>query len=353
MYEAEQATVTRHFDLAAHGFAIVERIMPEVTRATRLVVAGKARHTAGDRGPFGKALAPPFVVFRNGVKLRQIIRQQLGLAPHAARQGLEFLEIRPRPTVGAHGGEHAGFGGRWHGMHGQYVADTTVVQQRVFVVRAIKIAALIIARVKPGRWIAAFAITPQQEMLERIDAGGGNIRVCGKVIGRIELRQRADDTAETQLQEMAQQGFAGIGLVQSPIPAQIEKWRRRPPTGFAKTNIVQERIDPAALNVGVFAQIPIRDEIRIGAPAFLHAVLAEMHHRVMPDQIAIRVEIPIPVKQAARRQGDAIGIMIQAERIGDRPSLRTTVQAAHRHFVHETLSGIGPIFRPFRPRKSR
>jgi hypothetical protein len=52
-------------------------IETEIRRQSRLEVILKTRQAPGDIGPFGKALSPPFVIFWNGMELRQIEREQL------------------------------------------------------------------------------------------------------------------------------------------------------------------------------------------------------------------------------------------------------------------------------------
>ena len=42
----------------------------------RLIMADKAGNRFGDIGPFGEAVAPPMVIFRNGMELRQVKRNQ-------------------------------------------------------------------------------------------------------------------------------------------------------------------------------------------------------------------------------------------------------------------------------------
>ena len=55
-----------------------EVVEAQVGRDVRLIVAGKQRCSARDVGPFGEAPAPPLVVLRSGVKLRQVEGDESG-----------------------------------------------------------------------------------------------------------------------------------------------------------------------------------------------------------------------------------------------------------------------------------
>ena len=57
-----------------------EVVVAEVGRQVRLIVAGKERPGLADVRPLGETLAPPDVIFRNRMKLRQIERHQPGTA---------------------------------------------------------------------------------------------------------------------------------------------------------------------------------------------------------------------------------------------------------------------------------
>jgi hypothetical protein len=45
-------------------------------------MSGEERSRPGDVRPFGEALAPPSIVFRNGVKLGQVKGNNSGVATH-------------------------------------------------------------------------------------------------------------------------------------------------------------------------------------------------------------------------------------------------------------------------------
>ena len=53
-------------------FVEAEIVKPKFPGQLRLVVAGKLGPGFGHIGPLGESLAPPVVVFRNGMELRQI-----------------------------------------------------------------------------------------------------------------------------------------------------------------------------------------------------------------------------------------------------------------------------------------
>ena len=131
MHEAEQPGIARHRHLAAHRCGAVQRVVAQVARHPRLVVALEARHGAGDRSPFGEAGAPPFVIFRYRMELRQVVSEHLGPPAGAARQLLDRLEIRPRAGVATHRLEHPGFVLWRRRVHAQQAPDTAEVQQRI------------------------------------------------------------------------------------------------------------------------------------------------------------------------------------------------------------------------------
>ena len=58
--------------LCLQGIGIVQICVPEITWNTRLVVPSKPWHCTRDVSPLGKACAPPRIIFRKGMKLRQI-----------------------------------------------------------------------------------------------------------------------------------------------------------------------------------------------------------------------------------------------------------------------------------------
>ena len=76
--EAERAdpVLARQPRLLAHHAHVAQVVEPEVGRQPRLVVAVELGQGAGDIAPFGEAAAPPGVVLRDPVELRQVERDQ-------------------------------------------------------------------------------------------------------------------------------------------------------------------------------------------------------------------------------------------------------------------------------------
>jgi len=75
--EAAQTGELGQIDLSSDGLAQAQIVKSEFTGQVRLLVPGKQRGRFHDRTPLGKPLAPPVVVFRNRMKLRQIEGQGL------------------------------------------------------------------------------------------------------------------------------------------------------------------------------------------------------------------------------------------------------------------------------------
>ena len=71
--EARQAGPLRQVDLAAQHVGAFQPVMAEVAGDPGLIMAGEARQGALQVGPLGKAPAPPGIVLRHRVELRQVI----------------------------------------------------------------------------------------------------------------------------------------------------------------------------------------------------------------------------------------------------------------------------------------
>ena len=64
----------RHFRLRFTRFRNAKVVEPQIRRQVRLIVMPKHRFRLRSIGPFGKAFSPPFVVFGDWMKLREIKR---------------------------------------------------------------------------------------------------------------------------------------------------------------------------------------------------------------------------------------------------------------------------------------
>ena len=62
-----------------------EIVEPKVGREVRLIVAGKLRPRLGDVAPLREPFAPPGIVLRNGMELRQVKGDQTDLLSHGCR----------------------------------------------------------------------------------------------------------------------------------------------------------------------------------------------------------------------------------------------------------------------------
>ena len=121
----------RHLSLLAQRVRAVQPVVAEITGNARLVVPGEPRQPTGDVGPLGKATAPPIVVLRHGMELRQVERQHLGAPFGGGGQGLHLLEQRPRLRVAPDLGGDVGIGWRPCCEHTGFMAMLTVVHQRI------------------------------------------------------------------------------------------------------------------------------------------------------------------------------------------------------------------------------
>ena len=116
-HEAVDAGAAGHVRLPPQHLRAVQAVEAQVARDARLVVPGEARQGAADVGPFREALAPPGVVLRDGVELRQVEGQDGGArawhrgagAPAPRRRGRAACCGAPRP--GCRCRRRAGAGG--------------------------------------------------------------------------------------------------------------------------------------------------------------------------------------------------------------------------------------------------
>ena len=87
--EPVQARLLCHLDLPGHDVRLTKIVITELFGQPRLIVAGEPGHGARDIAPFGESRAPGFVVFGNGMKLRQIECDRLG----ARRPGTDQVRV--------------------------------------------------------------------------------------------------------------------------------------------------------------------------------------------------------------------------------------------------------------------
>jgi hypothetical protein len=93
-------------------------------------------------------------------------------------------------------------------------------------------------------------------VLERVDAGLGDVRVALQVPGRVELGDRRYLPGAAPLEEIRQQRAGGRGGMMGAVPGQVEMRARRAVLRLAEADVVQQRIDPGAGDGGVLLQIP-------------------------------------------------------------------------------------------------
>ncbi len=78
------------FNLLTARLAQTKVVESKIGWQMGLRMAGEKRRGLGDVGPFGKSPSPPFVVFRNGMKLRQVKRDQPDLTIVRPRRPFGF-----------------------------------------------------------------------------------------------------------------------------------------------------------------------------------------------------------------------------------------------------------------------
>jgi hypothetical protein len=70
--ESFNAVGAGQIGLGLPDFGHPQIVKPQISGQVGLLVAGKKRLCLGDVGPFGKSIAPPKIIFRNRMVLRQI-----------------------------------------------------------------------------------------------------------------------------------------------------------------------------------------------------------------------------------------------------------------------------------------
>ena len=97
--EPVDAIFAGQFDLAAHGFGTGQIIEPDVVRNMGLVVTDEMGHRLCDVRPLSEAFPVPKIVFRNGMKLRQVKRDDFGTVCPGNIIGVRLCDenIRPGP----------------------------------------------------------------------------------------------------------------------------------------------------------------------------------------------------------------------------------------------------------------
>ena len=175
-----------------------------------------------------------------------------------------------------------------------------------------------------------------QVVLERIDAGGGDVGIGVEVEDRVELRQRADAGMGAVVEEMGQQGLAGWCGVAGTVPGQVEMRRRCAALRLATADVVQQRIEAEQADIGILPQIPLGREIRVGQPPFARAMFQEMPDRVDARGVGIGAPIPGGVYQAAGSEFAVVALTV-AGRTGGL-DLAVGPDAAHWNFVQRRSS---------------
>ena len=91
--EARDAGVASHGHLLSHHLGQAQVVIAQIPCQARLVVAQELRLGLGDVGPLGEALAPPGVVLRERMKLRQVEGQ------YARRVGRDAHGVKHRACI--------------------------------------------------------------------------------------------------------------------------------------------------------------------------------------------------------------------------------------------------------------
>ena len=101
--EAERADTVfaRELRLVAHDLWIAQIIEAQIPWKTRLRMAFKLRQCACNISPLGEPLAPPLVVLRNGVELRQVERYE-SCRKRMRQSPCAVLDIAERASPGMH-----------------------------------------------------------------------------------------------------------------------------------------------------------------------------------------------------------------------------------------------------------
>ena len=114
-----------------------------------------------------------------------------------------------------------------------------VVKQRVGCRAAVKVAVSIIHGIETVCWLAAFARTLNEVVLERIHAGQRDVRITRHIILRVEFRNGADLADPPMLEEVREAQCPRRHIVSLAIPTRLEMPDRRPAFSFAVLQVVQ------------------------------------------------------------------------------------------------------------------
>jgi hypothetical protein len=293
-----------HLHLAAHRVGRVEAVEAEVARHARLVVAAETRQAARDVGPFGEAGAPPGVVLGEGVELRQVVGEQLDAARGALGQRAELLEVGARAGEALHLARDAGLVLRHPAVHAGLVAVRDPVGERVLRHIAAQVALHVEAHVELGRGVAPLAPAVEPEMLERIDAGGGDVRVVLQVVADVELQDRAEAPGGAVRQVVRQRPLARRDGVALAVPGRVEERASAAAFEVAVEGVVEQRVEVVGGDVRIPLDVPERVEVGVGEPALAEAVVEEVIERVDAGLGDVRVgrEVVARVEQAGLAQ---------------------------------------------------
>ena len=302
-HEALDAGLAGHRRLPAQHRGALQPVVAQVARDAGLVVAGEARQAARHVGPFGEALAPPLVVARHGVELRQVVGQHPRPPARRVRQRPPGLEQRSGLGVAAHLARHRGLAGRQAGVHPRAVAVRHVVQQRVALGLAAQVALPVEGGVEAGERAPRLAEALHHVVLERVEPGGGDIRIRLQVERAVELGHGAVRAARAVQQVVAQRRHAGRHLVGAAIPGRIEPAAGPPSFRLAARDVVQQRVDPLLRHVRVLLEVPARVEVEVGLAAFAPAIGVVVRHRLVaqPGHVGVAGEVVLDVEQAGLR----------------------------------------------------
>ena len=287
-----QPGAAREGHLPPQRIRLVEPVMPKVPRNARLVMPGEARDGALQVGPFGEAAPPPSVVLRHRMELREVEGEQLGPQRHALRQGGGFLERR----AGGGGAAHlAGDIGHIRGHTLPFARDQQV-EQRVGLVQP---AAAVATQVEPGMGQAILAEALDQIMLQRVHAGGCDVRVGAQIELAVEFRDRAEVAAETPLQEMREAKLPWRHVIARPVPGRVEERDRAPSRSLPLFDVMEQGI---AVSVAArqLAAVIGRVEIGVRPPIFAPTMPMPMDEGAMrvARQVWIAHAHPSAVEQS-------------------------------------------------------
>ena len=78
------------------------------------------------------------------------------------------------------------------------------------------------------------------------------------------------------------------------VPGGVEHSTRRPATGLAGQNVVQQRIDAGSTHIGVFGQIVVDIEIRVRIAPLQPALQQKMLQWLQPASHNVRIAPGVP-----------------------------------------------------------